>query len=71
MSRDDLILAIRHRLDRGDPPIAILRDLETGHGAKHRFASGTYHLSLDGVKATCTAGGFNLIQAWLRKAVRQ
>jgi ParB family chromosome partitioning protein len=40
----------------------------TEAGGTIRFANGTYEIKLARVNATCTAGGPNLISAWLRAA---
>ena len=50
------------------PAIAVIRELTEHHGASHRFASGTYHLRMAGVLVTNTAGHWNLLKAWQRKA---
>ena len=47
---------------------SVIDELVEHHGATHRFASGTWHLRMAGVHVTNTAGGWNLLNAWRRKA---
>lgn len=50
------------------PSVAVFRELAEHHGASHRHASGTEHLRIAGIAVSCTAGGWNLLSAWQRKA---
>ncbi len=49
-------------------PSKAIEGAVTEAGGVIRFANGTYEMKLARVKATCTAGGLNLISAWQRKA---
>lgn len=40
-------------------------------GGRYRFTNGTYEIKLAKVTATCTAGGLNLVQAWINAAKRK
>lgn len=40
-------------------------------GGRYRFAHGTYEFRIQGVAATCTAGGIGLLRAWQRAAERK
>lgn len=46
----------------------VIADVAKRYSGIARFANGTYELQVCGVAATCTAGGDNLLRAWLRKA---
>lgn len=64
-----LILAIVNSW-HGKPSKSV-EDAVTGAGGTIKFANGTYELKLARVKATCTAGGLNLISAWKRAAEKR
>ena len=64
----ELRALISVRDDDRVPAIAVIRELTEHHGASHRFASGTYHLRMAGVLVTNTAGHWNLLRSWQRKA---
>lgn len=49
-------------------PSKAVEDAVTEAGGTIRFVNGTYEMKLARVKATCTAGGLNLVSAWKRKA---
>lgn len=51
-----------------DKPIEQVIAAVKAGGGSVRFANGTYEMKLAGVKTTCTAGGWNLVWAWCRKA---
>jgi hypothetical protein len=62
----ELIVAVV-RSWSGKPADKVLAAIKAG-GGTHRFAAGTNELKLGGVKVTNTAGGENMIRAWLNKA---
>lgn len=64
----ELRALIDDRRNDNVPSVAVFRELVEHHGASHRHASGTEHLRIAGVAVTSTAGGWNLLNAWRRKA---
>lgn len=62
------IVAAHRPDDAIDGVIARLARAEKG---RYRFVGGTCELRISGVTATCTAGGVQLLKAWMRKAERR
>jgi ParB family chromosome partitioning protein len=46
----------------------LIAELERDHGARYRESYGTRHLQLAGIKVSCTAGKFALLDSWVAKA---
>ena len=61
---------ISQLLDEGEDARPIFDELARDHGARLRFAHGTYEMRLGGVTATCTAGEKGLLRNWVA-AVRR
>lgn len=70
-NHDVMVELIQAMMAEGEPAAMILNELQDAHGARLRFIHGTYELRLDGIAATCTAGGNGLLQAWLRAVARR